>query len=67
MDEFIECNIDKRYEQKISKSNNDASTLGLTGTPAFYVISMNSQKVEFISGAQPYDVFEKTFNTMLKN
>ena len=21
MDEFIECNIDKRYEQKISKSN----------------------------------------------
>ena len=67
MNEFIECNIDKRYEQKISKSNNDASTLGLTGTPAFYVISMNSQKVEFISGAQPYDVFEKTFNTMLKN
>ena len=67
MEEFIECNIDKRYEQKISKSSNDAMTLGVTGTPAFYVISANSQKVEFISGAQPYEVFEKTFNTMLEN
>ena len=42
-------------------------TLGVTGTPAFYVISMNSQQVEFISGAQPYEVFEKTFNSMLEN
>jgi|TARA_B110000263_G_scaffold34702_1_gene26430 protein-disulfide isomerase len=67
MDEFIECNIDKRYEQKISKSSNDARTLGVTGTPAFYVISMNSQQVEFISGAQPYEVFEKIFNSMLEN
>lgn len=67
MEEFIECNIDKRYEQKISKSSNDARTLGVTGTPAFYVISANSQQVEFISGAQPYEVFEKIFNTMLEN
>ena len=67
MDEFIECNIDKRYEQKISKSSNDARTLGVTGTPAFYIVSMNSQQVEFISGAQPYEVFEKTFNSMLEN
>ena len=67
MDEFIECNIDKRYEQKISKSSNDARTLGITGTPAFYVISTNSQQVEFISGAQPYDTFEKVFKSMLEN
>ena len=67
MDKFIECNIDKRYEQKISKSSNDARTLGVTGTPAFYVISANSQQVEFISGAQPYEVFEKIFNSMLEN
>ena len=67
MDEFIECNIDKRYEQKISKSSNDARNLGVTGTPAFYVISANSQQVEFISGAQPYAVFEKIFNSMLEN
>jgi len=67
MNEFIECNIDKRYEQKISKSSNDARTLGITGTPAFYIISMNNQQVQFISGAQPYEVFEKTINAMLEN
>ena len=67
MDEFIECNNDKRYEQKISKSGNDAKILGITGTPAFYVISINNQQVEFISGAQPYDTFKKIFNSMLEN
>ena len=67
MDKFIECNLNKRYEQKISNSSNDARALGITGTPAFYVISKNTQQVQFISGAQPYEVFEKTFNTMLEN
>jgi len=66
MDEFIECNVDKRYEQKILESSNDARTLGVTGTPAFYVISMDTQQVQFISGAQPYEVFEKIFNSMLE-
>jgi protein-disulfide isomerase len=67
MDEFIECNLNKRYEQKISKSSDDARTLGITGTPAFYVISNITSQVQFISGAQPYDVFEKIFNSMLEN
>jgi protein-disulfide isomerase len=67
MDEFIECNVDKRYEQKISKSNNDARTLGITGTPAFYLISANNQQVQIVSGAQPYETFEKIINSMLEN
>ena len=67
MDEFIECNVDNRYEQKISASNNDARMLGITGTPAFYIISTSTQQVEFISGAQPYDTFERIFNTILEN
>jgi protein-disulfide isomerase len=67
MDEFVECNVDKRYEQKISSSNADAQKLGITGTPAFYVISSNNQQVQTISGAQPYEVFEKIFNSMLEN
>ena len=36
-----------------------------TGTPAFFVISTNSQQVQTISGAQPYEVFERIFNSML--
>ena len=67
MDDFIKCNIDKRYEQKISRSSNDARTLEITGTPAFYVISKDNQQVQFISGAQPYDTFKKIFNSMLEN
>ena len=67
MDEFVECNVDKRYEQKIAASNSDAQKLGITGTPAFYVISSNSQQVQTISGAQPYEVFEKVFNSMLES
>ncbi|MDA0756344.1 MAG: thioredoxin domain-containing protein [Crenarchaeota archaeon] len=67
MDEFVECNVDKRYEQKITASNADAQKLGITGTPAFYVISANSQQVQTIFGAQPYEVFEKIFNSMREN
>ena len=67
MEKFIECNVDKQYEQKILESSNNARTLGVTGTPAFYVVSMDTQQVQFISGAQPYEVFEKIFNSMLEN
>ena len=67
MDEFVECNIDKRYERKISVSNTDAQTLGITGTPAFYVIDTNNEQVQTIIGAQPYEVFEKVFNSILEN
>jgi len=67
MDEFIDCNLDERYYEKISSSNNDARILGITGTPAFYIINMENQKYQFISGAQPYETFEKIFNSMLEN
>ena len=67
MNKFIECNNNEVYLEKISISNNDARTLGITGTPAFYVISLSNQQIEFISGAQPYEVFENIFNSMLEN
>ena len=66
MNEFIKCNVDGKYEQKISTSNADAQALGITGTPAFYIISANNQQVQAIQGAQPYEVFEKIFNSMLE-
>ena len=67
MDTFTQCNIDGKYAQLISTSNNDAQKLGITGTPAFYVISSNTGEVQRIQGAQPYEVFEKIFNSMLEN
>ena len=66
MEEFIECNMDGRYQQMISQSNTDAQMLGITGTPAFYIIS-NTGTVQTIQGAQPYEVFERIFNSMLEN
>jgi len=59
-----ECNADGRYKPVIEASNDDARLLGLTGTPAFFVISNND--VQKIIGAQPYEVFENIFETMLE-
>lgn len=67
MDVFTECNVEGKYAQIISTSNNDAQKLGITGTPAFYVISANTGQVQQIQGAQPYEVFERIFNSMLEN
>ena len=51
----------------ISQSKTDAQMLGITGTPAFYVISTNTNTVQTIQGAQPYEVFERIFDSMLEN
>jgi len=67
MNEFTQCNIQGKYAQIISTSNTDAQTLGLTGTPAFYIVSMNGGQVQQIQGAQPYEVFEKIFDSMLES
>jgi protein-disulfide isomerase len=67
MEKFIECNNDKRYAEKILASNADAQILGMKGTPAFFIISTSDNQVQTIVGAQPYEVFEKIFNTMLEN
>ena len=67
MDDFIDCNANRKFEEKISASNADANTLGITGTPAFYIISTTNGQVQHIQGAQPYEVFEKIFNIMLEN
>ena len=67
MNEFTQCNIQGTYAQIISASNTDAQTLGITGTPAFYIISMNGGQVQQIQGAQPYEVFEKIFDSILES
>ena len=68
MNEFMECNADMKYQQKISASNTDAKNLGITGTPAFFIISNDeNQTVHRITGAQPYEVFVQIFDSMLEN
>ena len=65
IDQFSKCITDSKYSQSIAKSNQDAKDLGLTGTPAFFIIGPDN-KVTKIGGAQPYDVFERIFNSELE-
>lgn len=62
---FRECMLDDRYRSVIDQNNSDARTLGITGTPAFFVIGTDNT-VTKISGAQPYEIFEKIFELELE-
>ena len=63
-DNFNECMLEARYQDLIIASNNDAKALGLDGTPGFFIIGPDNE-VTRISGAQPYDVFKRTFDSEL--
>ncbi len=65
IDEFTDCMLNEIHTQIISASNADARTLGITGTPGFFVIGPNNQ-VTKIPGAQPYHVFQKIFDSELE-
>ena len=65
MDEWSECMKNKPYSQLILASNEDAKNLGITGTPAFFVIGSDGKSTR-IFGAQPYGVFENIFEIELK-
>ena len=64
-EDFKSCMIEARYLSVIKASNSDAHTLGLTGTPGFFIIGPENS-ITKISGAQPYEVFEEIFNSILE-
>ena len=66
MDKWTECMNAKKYSKIIMDSNNDAKSLELTGTPAFFVINSNGE-VSKLFGAQPFEVFKKIFDSQLEN
>ena len=47
-EEFVECMTDKKYRQLVSGSSADARNLGITGTPAFFVIGQTTKLPEFL-------------------
>ena len=65
IDEFTECMLNEIHVSVITQSNSDARTLGLTGTPGFFVIGTDDQ-ITKIPGAQPYEVFERVFDSELE-
>ena len=66
MNKWSECMNKGSHSQIILKSNDDARTLELTGTPAFFIINSEG-KVSKLFGAQPFEVFKKIFDSQLEN
>ncbi|MGY5149173.1 MAG: DsbA family protein [Candidatus Nitrosopumilus sp. bin_68KS] len=65
MNEWSECMNNQKHSQIILASNEDARSLELTGTPAFFVIGPDG-KTTRIFGAQPFEVFENIFEVELE-
>ena len=63
---FVECMDSQRYFEIIKQNTSDAQTLGITGTPAFFILDQKSSNVQKIIGAQPYETFERVFNSMIE-
>ena len=64
-DKWSECMLNGLHSQTILASNEDARSLELTGTPAFFVIGPDG-KTTRLFGAQPFETFEKVFENELK-
>jgi protein-disulfide isomerase len=56
---FSACLADGRYEAAIQADLDDGIRLGITGTPGFFING------RFLSGAQPYAVFQQALDQML--
>lgn len=59
---FVKCMVEKKQDSLVTSSTNDAKTLGLTGTPGFFVIGPDNQ-ITKIEGAQPYESFQRIFDS----
>ena len=72
MNKFSECMSGDKWMKLINASQQDANTLGVTGTPSFFLIAswqepdQQGNEIAKIHGAQPYDVFERTIDLLLK-
>ena len=58
-DQFNECLDSQKYQAEIQADQQEGLAAGVQGTPAFFI---NGQ---FISGAQPYQVFQQVIDQIL--
>lgn len=65
INKWSECMINGNNSQTILASNEDAKSLELTGTPAFFVIGPDGETTRLF-GAQPFETFENIFEKELK-
>jgi len=65
IDHWSNCMIEAKYSKIITDSSKNARDLGITGTPAFFVVGPDDNIVK-ISGAQPFENFKKIFEEELQ-
>lgn len=63
--EFTQCMTQSKYISVVQGSVSNAKDLGLTGTPDFFIIAPDNSITKIV-GAQPYDVFDNLFKSILK-
>ncbi|MGI0072342.1 MAG: DsbA family protein [Nitrosotalea sp.] len=64
-DQFNQCMTQAKYMQVVQGSVSDANTLGLTGTPDFFIIAPDNSITKVV-GAEPYEVFDQIFKSKLQ-
>ena len=54
-----------KYVPVVRGSVSDANSLGLTGTPDFFIIAPDNSITKVV-GAEPYEVFDQIFKSKLQ-
>ena len=65
MNEFSECLSQSKWKDLVLSSHADGRALGVDATPTFFIIDENNEALK-ITGAQHYDVFQRTFDSLLE-
>ena len=65
MNKFSECMSQSKWKDLVLSSHADGSALGVDATPTFFFIDENNEALK-ITGAQHYDVFQRTFDSLLE-
>jgi protein-disulfide isomerase len=65
VDAFNECVAAGEKQPVVQERVDEAQSLGFSGTPSFRFVNMTTGDTYDVVGAQPYDVFAQTIDTML--
>ena len=65
MNKFSECMSQSKWKDLVLSSHADGRALGVDATPTFFIIDENNEAIK-ITGAQHYDVFQRTFDSLLE-
>ena len=65
MDMFVSCLDSAKYQKRVQFNTEEAENNGVTGTPTFFIVGQDGMQ-EKVIGPQPFSVFEKIIESMLK-